>query len=126
LGLLRRVDEPHDVLGTWLPAETVGPSPQAPAPKRGRPRSRLDRRNRRRSESLGIVDGDTHVIKGEINVNIELVRRGAASVWFDGGERGRYAWQLLDDARRAEETRRGLLGACPGTRLDPEHGVETG
>ncbi len=59
------------------------------------------------------------------NVNLELVRRGAASVWFFEGDRGRYADRLLAAARRAKAARRGLWGACPGTRLDPEAGVET-
>ena len=46
------------------------------------------------------------------NVNVELVRRGAATVWFYGGVRGRYADALLAAARRARAERRGLWGAC--------------
>jgi micrococcal nuclease len=53
------------------------------------------------------------------NVNLELVRRGAASVWFVGGDRGRYADDLLDAARDARADARGLWAACPGTVLDP-------
>jgi micrococcal nuclease len=59
-----------------------------------------------------------------LNVNLELVRRGAASVWFVD-DRGRYADELLDAARDAQEAGRGLWGTCPGTRLDPERGVDT-
>jgi micrococcal nuclease len=59
------------------------------------------------------------------NVNLELVRRGAAAPWFFEGDRGRYADELLDAARAAETERRGLWGACPAARLDPEHGVDT-
>ncbi len=47
-----------------------------------------------------------------INVNLELVRRGAATVWFYGGVRGRYASELLAAASRARRERRGLWGAC--------------
>ena len=60
-----------------------------------------------------------------LNVNLELVRRGAASVWFVD-DRGRYADELLEAARDAQEAGRGLWSACPGTRLDPELGVDTG
>lgn len=67
-----------------------------------------------------------YVFKGRQNVNLTLVRRGAASVWFFLGERGRYAEALLRAARNAKGAGRGLWGACPGTRLDPLHGVETG
>ena len=66
-----------------------------------------------------------YVHRSGTNVNLELVRRGAASVWFFEGDRGRYADRLLAAARRAKAARRGLWGACPGTRLDPEAGVET-
>jgi micrococcal nuclease len=46
------------------------------------------------------------------NVNIELVRRGAATVYLYGGERGHYASALLAAAREARAARRGLWGAC--------------
>jgi micrococcal nuclease len=59
------------------------------------------------------------------NVNLALVRRGAASVWFFQGDQGRYARSLLAAARSARSDRRGLWGACPGTRLDPYAAVET-
>jgi hypothetical protein len=32
-----------------------------------------------------------YVWRGGMNVNVELVRRGAATVWFYDGERGKYA-----------------------------------
>jgi micrococcal nuclease len=67
-----------------------------------------------------------YVHRGGTNINLELVRRGAASVWFYDGERGRYAYRLLAAARNAKAARRGLWGACPGTPLDPEAGVDTG
>ena len=53
------------------------------------------------------------------NVNLELVRRGAATVWFYGGDRGRFATALLAAAREARAAKRGLWGACPGAVWDP-------
>jgi micrococcal nuclease len=67
-----------------------------------------------------------YVRKGEANVNRVLVARGAASVWFYEGVRGKYASALLSTARTARAARRGLWKACPATRLDPSHAVETG
>jgi micrococcal nuclease len=67
-----------------------------------------------------------YVRRGEQNLNLELVRRGAASVWFFEGDRGRHADELLAAAEDAERAGRGLWGACPAARLDPERGVDTG
>jgi len=46
------------------------------------------------------------------NVNVELVRRGAATPWFYGGDRGRYATSLLGATTSARDARRGMWGAC--------------
>jgi micrococcal nuclease len=67
-----------------------------------------------------------YVIRDNRNSNVELVRRGAAAPWFFEGDRGRYAEELLDAAEAAREEARGLWGACPGTPLDPERGLNTG
>ena len=61
--------------------------------------------------------------KESTNINLELVRGGAAAPWFYDGDRGRYAGELLATARRAQLKQRGLWGACPGTVLDPLHSV---
>jgi endonuclease YncB( thermonuclease family) len=66
-----------------------------------------------------------YVVRGQMNVNVELVRRGAASPWFYDGDRGRYAATLLAAAQRAKAAKRGLWGACPETRLDPLNAVTT-
>ena len=58
-------------------------------------------------------------------MNHTLVLRGAASVWFYGAERGRYAGKLETAAQSAKANRRGLWGACPGTVYDPMRGVQT-
>jgi micrococcal nuclease len=66
-----------------------------------------------------------YVFRGRTNVNLALVRRGAAAPWFFDGDRGRYADRLLAAAEEAQAAGRGLWGACPGTVLDPARGVET-
>jgi micrococcal nuclease len=59
-----------------------------------------------------------------VNVNLELVRRGAATVWFYRGERGRYAERLLAAAKRARERRLGMWGSCQ-VRWDPTEPATT-
>ena len=67
-----------------------------------------------------------YVWKGQANVNVALVSRGAASVWFYGGVRGKYSARLLAVARTARAAPRGLWKDCPSTRFDPLRAVETG
>ncbi len=67
-----------------------------------------------------------YVRRGGVNVNLELVRRGAATVWFYQGERGRYAGRLLSAARSARSARRGIWGACPGAVWNPLGPATTG
>lgn len=64
--------------------------------------------------------------RGSINVNLELVRRGAAAPYFYRGKRGKYASVLLAAAASAQAAKRGLWGASPGARFDPYGAVETG
>jgi micrococcal nuclease len=65
-----------------------------------------------------------YVKKDGTNINLELVRDGAASPYFFHGDRGRYALGLLKAAGHARRDHRGLWGACPGTALDPLHSVD--
>jgi micrococcal nuclease len=65
-----------------------------------------------------------YVRVGGRNVNLELVRRGAATVWFYDGDRGRYAGALLAAGRSARAARRGLWGACRAV-WDPEGPART-
>jgi micrococcal nuclease len=65
-----------------------------------------------------------YVEKDGANINLELVRRGAAAPWFYEGDRGRYADELLAAGEDAQRHRRGLWAACPGTALDPLHSIE--
>ena len=66
-----------------------------------------------------------YVFAGDRNVNVMLVERGVAAPYFFGGDRGRYADDLLDAAEEAIDERRGLWGACRGARLDPERALTT-
>ena len=53
-----------------------------------------------------------YVYAESTNVNLELVRRGAATAFFFHGERGRYAGRLLAATEEARAERRGLWDAC--------------
>jgi micrococcal nuclease len=66
-----------------------------------------------------------YVSRFGINVNLELVRRGAAAPYFQRGERGMYADALMQAARRAKSAKRGLWRACPATRLEPRRAIKT-
>ena len=67
-----------------------------------------------------------YVFVGSENVNVALVRKGAASPYFFRKERGRYAGDLLDAVDEARDARRGLWGACPAAQLDTGLGSVTG
>jgi endonuclease YncB( thermonuclease family) len=67
-----------------------------------------------------------YVHRGTMNVNVALVRAGAAAPYFFDGERGKHAARLLAEAVRAKAAKRGLWGACRGSVLDPNRAVDTG
>jgi len=67
-----------------------------------------------------------YVWKGGEDVNVTLVRDGAAGVWFFGGRRGRYAKELLSAAAQAQADRKGLWRACPLARFDPTESMSSG
>ena len=67
-----------------------------------------------------------YVTVGRTNVNVELVRRGAATVYFYRGERGIHAGELLAAGGAARSARRGLWGACPRAVWNPERAAVTG
>ena len=60
-----------------------------------------------------------------LNVNVYLVRIGAAAPYFYDGERGRYAALLQRLALQAKAKKLGLWGRCPHTPYDPTRGVST-
>jgi endonuclease YncB( thermonuclease family) len=67
-----------------------------------------------------------YVFVGGRNVNVELVREGAASPYFFRRARGRYANELLDAVAAARRAHRGYWGACPDARLNTGLGSVTG
>jgi micrococcal nuclease len=67
-----------------------------------------------------------YVFRAGRNLNLELVRRGAATVWFYDAARGRYAGRLLAAATSARRARLGLWGACPRAVWDPFAAARTG
>jgi endonuclease YncB( thermonuclease family) len=67
-----------------------------------------------------------YVYRGRTNVNLAMVRRGAAAPYFYRGDRGRFSNRLLALAVAAKRAHRGLWGACPGTRLEADAAVSSG
>jgi micrococcal nuclease len=67
-----------------------------------------------------------YVWKGDEDVNLTLVRDGAAGVWFFGGRRGRHAEELLRAAGGAKTAGKGLWGACPRALFNPMESMSSG
>lgn len=67
-----------------------------------------------------------YVLVRGANVNVALVRRGAASPYFFRRQRGMYAGELDQAVRDARAARRGYWGACPGAELNTRIGAITG
>ena len=65
-------------------------------------------------------------VRDGLNVNVYLVRVGAAAPYFYDGRRGRYAGLLDRLARRARALHLGLWKACPRTPYAPTRKVATG
>ena len=67
-----------------------------------------------------------YLVVGLRNLNVAMVKRGAAAPYFYDGDRGAYAGRLTTAANQAKQAGIGLWGACPGTVLNPTRGVATG
>jgi len=68
-----------------------------------------------------------YVFVSGTNVNVALVREGAASPYFSRRKgRGRYGRDLIDAVREARAARRGFWGACPRAKLNTSVGSITG
>ena len=65
-----------------------------------------------------------YVLAGAVNVNVELVRRGAATPYFRGGNEGRYADELLSAVDEARRGARGMWAACR-VSWEPDRAVTT-
>jgi micrococcal nuclease len=61
-----------------------------------------------------------------LNVNVRLIRVGAAAPYFYRGRRGRYATLLERLALRARANKLGLWGRCPRTPYAPTRGINAG
>jgi micrococcal nuclease len=67
-----------------------------------------------------------YVFVSGTNVNVALVREGAASPYFFRTRRGRYARDLLDAVDEARAAHRGYWGVCPRAELNTSLGSITG
>jgi endonuclease YncB( thermonuclease family) len=65
-----------------------------------------------------------YVFRGGRNVNLAMVRRGAAAPYFYNGDEGRYAARIYALAVAAKNAHRGLWGACRATQLRPDAAVD--
>ena len=89
-------DEAYGLLETLLPPGSAVTLERDPS---------LDDRDRfARLLRYVVVDG--------LNVNVELVRRGAATPYFFGTDEGRHADELLAALDEARDERRGMWAAC--------------
>jgi endonuclease YncB( thermonuclease family) len=68
-------------------------------------------------DGVGSAPVGGYVFRDGLNVNLELVRRGAASPYFQKGSRP-FASQLLRAAEAAKASHRGAWGGC-ASALDP-------
>ena len=65
-----------------------------------------------------------YVLVADTNVNVELVRRGAATPYFRGGGEGTHADDLLNAVAEARGASRGMWGSCRVT-WNPARAVAT-
>ena len=66
-----------------------------------------------------------YLFKGRTNINLEMVKIGAATPYFYKRKLGMYSQELLAAAESARANKVGLWAACPGTKLDPYRALTT-
>jgi len=66
-----------------------------------------------------------YIFVGKINVNLEMVKIGAAAPYFYQGEKGIYSAAMLKAAQDAKFYKVGLWKDCPGTQLVPTKAITT-
>jgi endonuclease YncB( thermonuclease family) len=66
-----------------------------------------------------------YIFVGKVNVNIEMVKLGAAAPYFYQGEKGKYSAAMLKAAEAAKLYKVGLWKECPGTKLTPTKAITT-
>lgn len=78
--------------------------------------SNLDRYNRKLR----------YVYVDDKNLNLEMIRIGAAAPWFFNGERGKYSKEMISLGKIAFVNKIGLWAQCPEAKLDPTKELFTG
>jgi endonuclease YncB( thermonuclease family) len=66
-----------------------------------------------------------YIFVGKLNVNLEMVKIGAAAPYFYQGEKGIYSAAMLKAAQGAKLYKVGLWKSCPGTKLIPTKAITT-
>lgn len=66
-----------------------------------------------------------YIFVGKINVNLEMIKIGAAAPYFYQGEKGIYSGVMLKAAQDAKLYKVGLWKDCPGTQLVPTKAITT-
>ena len=66
-----------------------------------------------------------YIFKGKTNINLEMVKIGAAAPYFYRSELGLYSDALLKAAQSAQAKKLGFWNECPGTKLDPYRALTT-
>lgn len=66
-----------------------------------------------------------YIFVGKVNVNLEMVKIGAAAPYFYQGEKGIYSSAMLKAAQDAKLYKVGLWKDCPGTQLVPTKAITT-
>jgi len=66
-----------------------------------------------------------YIFKGRTNINLEMVKIGAATPYLYKRKLGMYSQELLAAAETARANKVGLWSTCPGTKLDPYRALTT-
>jgi endonuclease YncB( thermonuclease family) len=66
-----------------------------------------------------------YIFVGKLNINLEMVKIGAAAPYFYQGEKGIYSAAMLKAAQDAKFYKVGLWKTCPGTQLVPTKAITT-
>ena len=66
-----------------------------------------------------------YIFVGKLNVNLEMIKIGAAAPYFYQGEKGIYSAAMLKAAQNAKFYKVGLWKTCPGTQLVPTKAITT-
>ena len=66
-----------------------------------------------------------YIFVGKVNINLEMIKLGAAAPYFYQGEKGVYSAAMLKAAQDAQYYKVGLWKDCPGTKLIPTKAITT-